>query len=153
MNRQTLTCIFVDQVEHANGPSIVGERADKVVRPDMIAMLWSQPDARAVVQPQPATRFLFLWNLQPLAAPDPLDAILADPPAGFLQLDRDAPVAVSAELAGQRNDGPGQCVFVVPLCGLVALRATWLMEKVARATLTRSALPCMLHSGSPALRA
>jgi hypothetical protein len=33
-------------------------------------------------------------------APDAFDAILPNPPAGFLRLDGDAPVAVSAILAG-----------------------------------------------------
>jgi hypothetical protein len=33
------------------------------------------------------------------------------------------------------------------------LRATRLVNQVARMSLTRSALPCMLHSGSQTLRA
>jgi hypothetical protein len=33
------------------------------------------------------------------------------------------------------------------------LRAPWLVNQVARMTLTRSALPCMSHSGTPTLRA
>src|SRR5277367_5285702 len=116
-------------------------------------MLRPQPYARAVVEPPAATRFLFLWNLQPFAAPNPFHAILAHVPAGFAQLDRDAPITVSAILAGQRDDGPGQRVFVVPLCRLIALRAAWLMNQLARMSLTRSALLCMFHSGTPPLRA
>jgi hypothetical protein len=153
MDCQAFACVFVDQVEHAHRPSVVGERADEVVRSDVIPVLRSQPYTRAVVQPQADTRLLLLWNLQPLAAPDSFHAILAYIPAGFAQLNRDAPVAVSAILAGQRNDGPGQRVFVVPLCGLIALRAAWLINQLARMALTRSALLCMLHSGTPTLRA
>jgi hypothetical protein len=33
------------------------------------------------------------------------------------------------------------------------LRATWLMNQVARMSLTRSALSCMFHSGASTLRA
>jgi hypothetical protein len=33
------------------------------------------------------------------------------------------------------------------------LRATRLVNQVARMTLTRPALPCMLHGGTPPLRA
>ena len=50
----------------------------------------------------------------------------------------------------QRDDRPGQCVFVVPLCRLVALRATWLVSQMTRMTLTCSALPCMFHRGTTA---
>jgi hypothetical protein len=68
-------------------------------------------------------------------------------------LDGDASIAVSAILAGQRNDGPGQRVFVVSLRGLIALRAAWLMNQLARMTLTRPMLFCMLYSGTAPLRA
>jgi hypothetical protein len=100
-----------------------------------------------------APRLLLLGNLQPFAAPDPLHPVFAHVPAGFTQLDRDAPIAVPAIAVGQCNDGPGQCVFVVPLCGLVALRAAWLINQLARMALTRSAPLCMLYIGTPTLRA
>jgi hypothetical protein len=98
-------------------------------------------------------RLLFLRNLQPFAAPDPLHPILAHIPAGFLQLDRDAPIAVTTIAIGQDDDGPGQRVFIVPLCRLVALRAARLMNQLARMALTHTALLRMLHSGTPPLRA
>jgi len=72
--------------------------------------------------------------------------ILAHIPARFAQLDGDASIAIPAVLGGQRDDSPGQRVFVVPLCGLVALRAAWLMNQLARMTLTRPTLLCMLQS-------
>ena len=137
MDRQALPRVFIDQVQHAHRPSVMRERAHEVVRPDMIAPLRPQPHAGAVVEPQPAARLLLLRNLQPFAAPDPLHPILANIPARFPQLDGDASIAIPAILAGQRDDGPGQRVFVVPLCGLVALRAAWLMNQLARMTLTK----------------
>ena len=119
----------------------------------MIRVLRPQPHTRAVVEPQSSARLLLLRNLQPFAAPDPFHAILAYIPAGFAQLDPDAPITLSAILASQRDDGRGQRIFVVPLCGLVALRAAWLMNQLGRMALTRSALLCMFHSGTPLLRA
>jgi hypothetical protein len=70
-----------------------------------------------------------------------------------MQFDRDTAIAISSILAGQRDDGPGQRIFVVPLCRLVALRAAWLMNQLARMSLTRSALLCTFYSGTPPLRA
>jgi hypothetical protein len=119
----------------------------------VILVLGPQPHARAVVEPQPSSWLLLLRNLQTFAAPDSLHSILPYVPAGFAQLDRDTSIAIPAKSLRQPDDGPGQCVFVVPLRGPVALRATWLVNQAARMTLTRSALPCMLHSGTPTLRA
>lgn len=56
-------------------------------------------------------------------------------------------------LAGQCDDCPGHCVFIVPLGGLVALCAAGLIHQLARLTLTRSALLGMLHSDPTTLRA
>lgn len=119
----------------------------------MVSMLRSQAHARAVVQPQPAPRLLLLRNLQPFTAPDPLHPILAHIPAGLAQKDRNAAVSISTILVSQRNDGPGQRVFIVPLCRVVAMRAAWLMDQLARMALTHTALLCSFHSGTPPLRA
>jgi hypothetical protein len=62
--------------------------------------------------------------------------ILAHSPVRFPQHRRDAAIDVAAILAGQRDDGAGQCIFVVTLCRLVALRAPWLIYQLARSPLT-----------------
>jgi hypothetical protein len=41
--------------------AIVGLRFDKVVAPDMIAMLRPQTDARAIVEPEPTAWLLSSW--------------------------------------------------------------------------------------------
>ena len=120
MDGQALPSVFVDQIEHAHSPSIMRERADEVIGPDMILMLRAQPYARAIIEPQPPSRLLLLGNLQPFAAPDSLHSILPHVPAGFAQLDRDPSIAVPPIAVSQGDDRPGQCVFVVPLCGLVS---------------------------------
>ena len=152
-DRQALPRELIDQVQHPHRPSIVRKRADEVVRPDVIRPLRPQPHARSIVEPQPPARLLLLGNLQPFAAPDALHPILAHLPARLPQLDRDAAIAVAAILAGQRDDGPGQCIFVVTLCRLVALRATWLIDQLARMSLTHSMLTGMAHRTTPPLRA
>ena len=119
----------------------------------MIAPLWPQPRAGAIVEPQAAPCFLFLWNLQPFTTPDSFHSIFANLPAGFSQFDGDPPVAIATVLCCQRDDRPGQRIFVVPLCGLVALRATRLVYQLARMTLTRPTLLCMFHSDTAPLRA
>ena len=102
-------------------------RTDEVIAPDMVGVLGTQPHAGPVVEPQPPSRLLLLWNLQPLTTPDPLDPVLAHLPASPLQQRRDPAIAIAAILAGQGNDGLGECVFVVALCRPVALRAAWLL--------------------------
>jgi hypothetical protein len=120
----------------------------------VIGSLRPQPYALSVVEPQPPSRFLFLGNLQPFAAPDAFYPILAHSPARFPQRHRDAAIAVAAILAGQRDNGPGQCIFIVTLCRLVALCAAWLIHQLARSPLTDAMLlPRMAHRATPPFRA
>src|SRR5262249_17126040 len=55
-----------------------GAVLDKVVGPDVIAVLRPQPDARSVRQPKPAALRLLMGNLEPLASPDTLDPLVVD---------------------------------------------------------------------------
>ena len=153
VDRQALPCVLIDQVQEAYCSAVVREATDEIVGPDMIAPLRPQAHAGTVVEPQTATWFLFLRYLQTFAAPDPFYAILAHIPARFLQLDGDASISIPAILASQHYDGPGQRVLVVPLCELVALRAAWLVNQLARMTLTRPLLPGVFYSGTAPLRA
>lgn len=153
IDRQALPRVLVDQVQKAHNSSVMGESAHEIVCPDVMRPLWPQPHTRAVIEPQTAARFLLLRNLQSFATPNPLHAVLAHVPARFLELDGDASISIPAILSGQCNDGPGQRVFVVPLRGPVALRAAWLVNQLARMTLTRPLLLGMLHSSTAPLRA
>jgi len=154
MDRQALPRELIDQVQHPHRPSIVRVGADEIVGPDVIGSLRPQPYARPVVEPQPPTWLLLLGNLQPFAVPDALYPILAHSPARFPQRHRDAAIAVAAILAGQLDNGPGQCIFIVTLCRLVALRAAWLIHQLARSPLTNAMLfPRMAHRTTPPFRA
>jgi hypothetical protein len=106
------------------------------------------------MEPQPSSWLLLLGNLQPFAAPDAFYPVLADSPARTLQKHRDAAIAVATILAGQLNNGPGQCIFVLTLCRLVALRAAWLIHQLARSPLTHAMLSTrMAHRTTPPFRA
>jgi hypothetical protein len=141
MDRQALPPLLLDQVQETYRPSIVRECAHQVVGPDVIPPLRPQPYAGAVVEPQAATRLLLLRDLQPFAAPYLFHSVFAHVPSGFLQLDGDASISIPAILTGQFDDGPGQRVFLVSLCRLIALRAAWLVNQLARMTLTCPLLP------------
>jgi hypothetical protein len=67
----------------------------------MVRSFWAYPNARSVVEPQPSSWLLFLWNLQPFTTPDPFHPFLANSPAGMLQQRRDPAVAITTILAGQ----------------------------------------------------
>jgi hypothetical protein len=66
----------------------------------MVGMLRPKPHARSVVEPQPPAWLLLLWNLQPFAAPDALDPVLANMLADALQQRRDPAIAIASILAG-----------------------------------------------------
>src|SRR5262249_14392145 len=76
---------LVEHVEHPILVSIVGAVLDKIVGPDMIAVLRPQPNARSVGQPEPAALGLLMGNLQPLTLPDTLDPLVVNCPARLAQ--------------------------------------------------------------------
>src|SRR5215510_11318454 len=75
-DRQAFVGKLVNDIEHPISASIVGVILDKVVGPDVIAVLRPQPDARSVGQPEPAALGLFIGDLQPLASPDAFDPLV-----------------------------------------------------------------------------
>src|SRR5437867_8448904 len=75
MDRQAFMAELVEHVEYPIPASVMGAVLDKVVGPDMIAVLRPQADARSVGQPEPAALGLFMGDLQPLASPDTLDPL------------------------------------------------------------------------------
>lgn len=101
----------------------------------MIAMLRSQPDARAVCEPQATAFRLFVRNLQPLTPPDPFDPLVVHQPAGMAQQRGDLAIAVAAVLAGQFDDVGGQPLFIVSPRRRLALRRAMLPERRTRAAL------------------
>ena len=130
-DRQAFAGEFVDDIQHAELPSVMCPALDKVVRPDVIGILWPQTDARAIAQPEPASLWLLLWDLEPFSTPDPLDAFDVHRPAFALQQCSDPAVTVSAVLAGKPNDVGGQRLFVSPAGRHLALGRAVLAENPA----------------------
>jgi hypothetical protein len=110
---QALRRELVDDVEHAELASIMGSVLDKVVRPDRIAVLGPQADARAVGQPEATSLRLLGRHFEPFASPDPLHPFVVDQPAGMAQERADLAIAVPAVLAGEFNQVDGEPFLVI----------------------------------------
>ena len=120
----------------------------------MIGVLGTQPYARSIVEPQPPSWLLLLWNLQPFATPDSFYPVLADLPAGPLEQRRDPAISLAAILTGQRHDGLGERIFIVSLRRPVALGAAWLLHHTARQPLAHPMrITRMQHRTAPSFRA
>jgi hypothetical protein len=128
----------------------VGLRLDEVVAPDMIAMLRSQSDAGSVVQPEPATRLLLPGYFQPLTAPDPLDTITPDLPAGVGQQRCDPTIAVTSVLGCKRDNRSRQRILVSSDGGGVSLRPAWLVDNPAGLALRETVFPSNAFDRLPA---
>ena len=73
---QALAGELVQDVEHAEGPAVMGPVMHEVIGPDMVRPLGAQPDAGSVVEPEPAPLRLLAGHLQPLAPPQALDSLV-----------------------------------------------------------------------------
>jgi len=122
---------LVDDVEHAILPPVVGAIFDEVVGPDVVGMLRPETDARAVIEPEPPALGLLMWNLQPLASPDPMHPLDPHHPARPLQHHRDPAIAIAAILGGKGNDVGGQCRLIIGSPGDLALRRSMLPQNPA----------------------
>jgi len=74
----------------------MGALLEEVVRPDVVAALGSEADARSIIQPKTPALWLPGGDLQPLASPDPLDPLVVDQPTGPAQQLGDLAIAIAA---------------------------------------------------------
>ena len=125
---------LVNQGHEPELSTIVGLRLNEVVAPDMIAMLRSQSNAGTVVEPQPPSRLLPFGYFKPLTAPDPLDAITANLPAGFGKKRPDPTIAIASITRSQKDNRARQRIFISPDDGGVSLRPAWLADDPAGMT-------------------
>ena len=131
--------VLVDQIQHPHRPSVLCLRAYEVVTPYVVAV--APAAAARTIRRSNHSRlrgFCFCGTFSPSRRQDTLYPVFAHLPAVPLQQRRDAAIAVASILAGQLDDGPGECILVLALCQLVALRAAWLVHQPARPTLTQS---------------
>ena len=92
----------------------------------MVGTLGPQPDAGSVIEPQPGALGLLRGDLQPLASPDPLDALVVDQPVGLAQQLGNLTIAIAAILPSQLDDAGRQLLFVVTAPRDLALRRAML---------------------------
>jgi hypothetical protein len=151
-DRQAFVGKLVNDIEHPISASIVGAVLDKVVGPDVIAVLRPQPDARSIGQPEPASFGLFIGDLQPLASPDALDPLVVDYPARLAQQPCDLAIAVAAVLLGKLDNIGRQTLLVLTAARDLALRRAMLSERRAGATLGDMQLRSHLLNAGTATR-
>jgi hypothetical protein len=94
----------------------------------MIGLLWSQTDARSVIEPEAPTFWLFAWDFQPFPPPDAIHALDADAPAFLHEQLPNAPVAVTPVLGRQSDDGPGERCLIVTNLWLATLAGARLTD-------------------------
>jgi len=134
--------------------AIMGSALDEVVCPDMARIFRAQPDARSIIQPQPAALRLPLRHLQTLSPPDALDPFAVHRPPGRAQQCCHPTITVPPVLLGQGNDVLGQRLLVVSSTRHLALRRSTLPEHPAYPPLRRRQyLPHMIDASRPARRA
>ena len=93
--RQALPARLVDDRQDPVFAAIVGSPLDEVVGPCMAGILGPKPDARPVVQPEPAALRLPLRQLQPFAAPNTLDPLAVHMPPRIAQQRRHPAIAIT----------------------------------------------------------
>ena len=127
----------------------MGAILDEVVGPDVVAVLGSETDAGAIVEPEAPALRLPGWDLQPLASPDPLDPLVVDQPARPAQQFGNLAIAVAAILPGQLNEVGNQPLFIVTALWDLALRRAMLAERRTGAALGDGQLASnMLDAGT-----
>lgn len=110
LNGRTTPGIFVDQGQQPQIASIVSDVMDEVLGPYVIGVCTPRPEAGTVVEPESATRPMFLRHIKPLAALDVLYPVLADATAPMLQRGRAPAVAVAPVLQRQGRSRPRQSI-------------------------------------------
>jgi hypothetical protein len=131
---EALPAILVDDVQHAQRSPVAGPLGHKIVTPDVVPVLRTQPDAGSVVQPQAAAFGLSLRYFEPFLAPETLHPLVVHSPTVLTEQRRDPPIAVAAVLAGQSNDLVPQCVFICLDHPCASLRRPWLFQSPAHTT-------------------
>jgi hypothetical protein len=132
---QGLARELVHHAEPAEPAPVVGPVLHEVIGPDMVRTLRPEPEAGAVVQPQPSLLGVPPWNLEPFASPDALDPLLVHDPACLTQESRDAAVAVAALHGREFDDRGREPLFIVCHLQDPALGRARLANDLARAPL------------------
>ena len=129
---QALAAVFVDDGKHPKRPAIMGPGLDEVIGPDVVRPTRAQTNAGPVVEPQTPPLGMLLGNLQPLAPPDALYALVIHDPAFGFEKGRDPPVTVAAILAGKAGRCPRSAPSHRPERQAGAVASTWAVPDTGR---------------------
>ncbi len=110
---------------------------DEVIAPHMVRVLWAQPHAGAVIQPEPGAFGLPGRHFQALFPPYPLNALVGHSPPLVSEQRRDPAITIAAILARQLNDVFGEHRLVSGLMPSGALCGSRLSKNPARPGICR----------------
>lgn len=117
----------------------------------MVRVCWPQPDARSVIEPEPALLRLLLRDLQPLPPPNSFDAFDVHHPTGVPQQSGDPAIAIAAVLGGERDDVGGESRLINRRRWNLALCGSMLTKNTTRKAFGDAMLGNdMIHAGSAA---
>ena len=134
MDGEALPAVLINDGEHAESFAIMSSVLNKVIRPDMILMNGTQPQAGPVIEPETAPLRLLAWYSQPFTSPEPFDPVETNAPPLTSQQPMNAAVNVSAILKRQGDDRSGQYIFVRTTPWDLALGRTVLPQNTASST-------------------
>ncbi len=123
LNSQAFLAVLIQHRYEQQRSAVVRPLVHEVVvRPHLIPAILPQPGARTVVQSQPDPPPLTGRHLQTCLAPDPLHALVIDPPAIGPQLPAYSTMAVQSVLLCPRDDRSGQQFLIAGDPGPIPLR-------------------------------
>ena len=117
----TLPCVFVDNRQYFERPSIMGTGSHKIIRPNMVSVCRPKPHAGSIIKPQTTSFGLLLRDLEPLLTPDAFYAFMVNLPAVSSQKGCNTTVAVPTILTGKSNNFRPEDFFLVPNSRIISL--------------------------------
>ena len=132
---QTLARVLIDQHQDFQHVSVVRLLHDEIPAPNMMGILWPQPDAAAIGQPEPPALGLFDRHLQSFAFPDTFDPRSAHGPSLRPHQGMHASVTIAAVLAGQQDHRLCQRGFVAARLRNIANRRSGDVQRPANPSL------------------
>lgn len=102
--RQALPRVLIDHRQDSKHSPFMSPGLNEIVGPHMILVLWPKPNARSVVEPEPAPFRLLLRDFESFATPDSLNSLVIDTPTSIVQKSGDPSVSVPAKLARKLED-------------------------------------------------
>lgn len=150
--RQAFPTCLGDNGQDAELLAVMRAAFDEVVGPYMAGIFRTQPDARPVIEPQATALWLTLRDLQPLAAPDPLDPLVVHCPSRMAEQRGHPAITVAAILLRQCDYILRQHLFVIRPAWRFALRRSMLTQHPADPSLGLRKLLSNMIDAAPSPR-